>query len=401
LLNLEQARRKLLCDKDLCGKGLNKLAQERAPKERIKYVQNCYEGVQNYIEAAEWIIRQLRSIGDSIAWRFLKYDRLALRLLAEHDYVQVPEADRGLLAEFEAIHDLDERGYSFILNAITNFLRVGDITIFDEKNGTYRLMEVKTSLKHSNKIRRQSEYRDFIQECLELDVLNIKGVTITKQISDKPLLTYVKSVDSAITEANSEFASSRLFGDYLSIGVFALAKMLKECSEAERENLLDKTFNRCLSVIKRKDDICLPPLSNIFCMAHFIPNFAPYPIFPLNYDARLKLLTGDLILISILNISGLARWLIKHGWEVEIVDIPNKTPDNNDEFKFKTILKVFKNYEHYKKGAELPLDAFSIAAVEFWRPESIENSINKVIELDSETSFHIINFPNTGKYAWD
>lgn len=400
LINVEQAREKCLHDKGLCRKGLKRLGQKGAPRERIKYVQDCLETIQDYIDAAEWIVRQLRSIGDSIAWRFLKYDRSALRLLAEHDYVQVPQVGRGLSTEIEAIQYLREKGYSFIWNAITNFLRVGDVTIFDEENDKYWLMEVKTSLRQTNKTRRQSEYRGFMQECLGSGLLDIKGVTITKQISDKPLLTYVKSVDSAITEANNELVSSRLFGDYLSVGVFALAKMLKECSETERENLQDEILRRCLSVVRKKDDITMPPMSNIFRMAHFIPNFAPYPIFPLDYDARLKLLTGDLFLISILNVSGLARWLIKRGWEVAIVDIHDSAPNHN-EFEFRPFLKAFRNYGDYKKGAEIPLDAFSIAAVEFWMPESIENSLSKVIELDSEAIFHIINFPNYGKCAWD
>ena len=95
-VNVEQARKKYVHDKDLCRKGLSKLGQKGAPRERIKYVQNCLETIQDNIDAAEWIVRQLRSIGDSIAWRFLKYDRLALRLLAEHEYVQVPQVDRGL-----------------------------------------------------------------------------------------------------------------------------------------------------------------------------------------------------------------------------------------------------------------------------------------------------------------
>ena len=163
--------------------------------------------------------------------------------------------------------------------------------------------------------------------------------------------------------------------------------------------MLDKILHRCFSV-RKKDDIVMPPMTNIFPMAHFILNFAPYPVFPLDYAARLKLLTGDLFLISILNISGLARWLIKRGWEVEIVDIHDSAANHN-EFKFRPVLRVSKNYRDYKKSAEIPLDAFSIAAVEFWMPESIENSLNKVIELDSESNFHIINFPNYGKCAWD
>ena len=393
ILNVNQARKKYLHDKDLCGRGLNRLVNKGAPQKRIRYVKNSLDKMQDYADAAVWIIRQFRAIGDSIAWRFLKYDRLALRLLAEHDYVQVPEIDRGLLTEMNVIENLNAQGHAFILNAISNVLRVGDIIVFDKGSNTYRVMEVKTSPKQTYKIQRQSKYRDLIQECLDMGLLNIKGVSIMKQVSDKPLVTYIKSIENALIEANQKLVSSRLFGDYLSVGVFALTKIVKECSENEMVQLQGSVLDRCYSVRRNKKDIILPPMSNIFCMAHSIPNFAPYAIFPIKPELRFKLLTGEFLIISFLNISGLARWLIKRGWQVELIKPKNRTSMVNDEFKFNPIMRV--------NNIQLPLDMFSIAAIEFWMPESIETQIDRVTRLRTDEIFHIVNFPNIGKYAWD
>ncbi len=394
ILNVNHIRKEYLRRKELYGRGLNKLVNKGAPQERIRYVKSGLDRMQDYAEAAIWVIRQFRAIGDSIAWRFLGYDRLTLRLLAEHDYVQVPELDRGLRSEMSVIEDLNAQGHALILNTISNFLRVGDIILFDKKSNTYRIMEVKTSLKRTYKIRKQSKYRDLIQECLDMGLFEIKGVRIIKQVSDKPLITYIRSVESALIEADQKLVSSRLFGDYLSVGVFASTKIVKECPEDKMVQLQDRVFDRCYSVRRKKEDILLPPMSNIFSMASFIPNFAPYAIFPMKPEWRFKLLTGEFFIISILNISGLARWLIKRGWQVELIQPKDRTSMVDDEFKFNPIMKV--------NNIQLSLDMLPIAAAEFWRPESIEMQIGQASRSRTTGGkFHVVSFPNIGKCAWD
>jgi hypothetical protein len=97
---------------------------------------------------------------------------------------------------------------------------------------------------------------------------------------------------------------------------------------------------------------------------------------------------------SILNISGLACWLIKRGLQVELIKPKNRTSMVNDEFKFNPIMRV--------NDIQLPLDMLSIAASEFWRPESIETQIGQVSRSRTTGGkFHIVNFPNIGKCAWD
>jgi len=75
------------------------------------------------------MLDRIRVIGDGIAWRALDYDRASLRLLAEHAPVAAPQLDTGLANEVGALMELAKRYEIVVLNAITNFLRVGDITL--------------------------------------------------------------------------------------------------------------------------------------------------------------------------------------------------------------------------------------------------------------------------------
>lgn len=404
ILLTNKERKRLLYKKELCGKGLTNLVKRNAAQERIKRAQKDIETMQDYATAANWVIRQLRSIGDGIAWRFFNYDRATLRLLAEHDYVSVPEIDKGLFTEMDAIQLLQERGIPFLMNTITNFLRVGDITIYDKAENRYKLLEIKSGTRQTEKIIRQSKHRDFTQMGLNEGFQYVGGAIIMKRMSTKPLLTYVKSVENAMIEAEQDLASSRLFGDYLSVAVFPLSKIINKVRDEDMIQLQKRTLDRAMSVLKTKEDVRLRLMSNIFPLAHFIPVLAPYAIFPISPDRRFDILTGDFLILSQLNVSGLARWLQKRGWETKIVLSSDQVSEKNGEFKFIPVLKVWNGNKSKSiiKGVDIPLEILIIAALEFWMPQSIEAMISTIIELGIDTiGFHSVNLSNVGKYAWD
>ena len=397
IIFVDSVSKKYLRWKGLFGKALNQLAEHNALLERIKRAQSRIEDMQGYAAAAKLVDSQLRSIGDGIAWRFLNYDRAALRLLAEHAYVSVPEMGAGLHEEMKKFQSLVDEGYSVLMNSITNFLRVGDVTIYDKTTDKFELVEVKAGMQQTPRTLRQGKYMALIQEGLDEGSHSIAGATLTKMMSKAPLLTYVRSVESTMAKAEQKLGSSRLFGEYLSVGVFALRKIIDNCSEDDMQRLQETIIKRCMSVIRRKTDIPLPLMTNIFPMLHFSPILAPYAVFPIDQNRRFELLTGDFWVISQLNISGLARWLENRGWETRIVSLPDKVPDSG-EFTHVPILQVWKG----KKGIEIGLDILAIAAMEFWMPESIERMIVTIFnEGIPESGFYSVNFPNIGKYAWD
>ncbi|MGA7218041.1 MAG: hypothetical protein WBX38_06990 [Candidatus Sulfotelmatobacter sp.] len=96
----------------------------------------------------------IRAIGDGIAWRAFGYDRAAMRL-SERETKQH-------LSNEGTIYELREWSYHFetgsgiaILNALTNCLAIGDVTVVGH-DGSIEIVEVKSSrTKSSRKVRQR------------------------------------------------------------------------------------------------------------------------------------------------------------------------------------------------------------------------------------------------------
>ena len=160
----------------------------------------------------------------------------------------------------------------------------------------------------------------------------------------------------------------------------------------------ENTIQRCSTIKKTKKDFILPAFSNILHTVHFSRMLAPYTIFPIKNDLRLSLISGDYLLYIQINISGLARWLEKRGWQAKVLQLPDKAPVFSKPI-FIPMLQV--REPKNSLGVEIPLDVIAGAAMELWMPESIESTIQAVINSGYSNTAYTVNFPNTGKYAWD
>lgn len=393
----DKARKKYLDLKDKRAKSLSNLAETKSSLEKIKHAQNHLESMQNNAEAARLFVTQLRSIGDGIAWRFLKYDRASLRILAEHDYIPPPEMERGLLEEINEFARFASKGHPVLINSITNFLRVGDLTTYDESSDRYDLIEVKAGNSQTLRTIRQSQYRDIVQKALDKGSHEIfPDIPITKTMSKSPLLTYAKSLENAMSEAEQKFASSRKFGEYLSIAVFSTQKLL-ELSENESARIRENTMDRLFSIGRQRTDILLKPITNVFLTVHFSRIIAPYTIFPIDPKFRIALLNGDFLIFSLINLSGLIRWLEKRGWEATIITPPTNVPIS---YEYDHMPKVQFWQHGSPRVAEVGADLFYLATAEFWMPESIELDLITILEQPPSQGGYTINHPNKGKCAW-
>ena len=106
--------------------------------------------------------------------------------------------------------------------------------------------------------------------------------------------------------------------------------------------------------------------------------------------------------MSMLNVSGLARWLQKRGWKVDVLPFveeelaPNQIPH----------VGALKMYDGDGYGFEIGVDSLMVAAMEFHMKESVETQGITVIEhAKAHGSIqglkYQVAFPNTGKHAWD
>jgi len=396
IIETDSNRRKYLRRKDHFAKAIVSLKDTGAPLERVKLAQERLEFMKNSADATRLFLSQLRSIGDGIAWWFINYDRAALRLLAEHDYIHAPQLGAGLYAELWQCANLAAQGKPFLLNSVTNFLRFGDITVYDKATDSFELIEVKAGQSQTRRTMRQGKQIALVQQGLETGAHSFPDVTITKVMCKSPLLTYIKSLERVLEEAKHEFASSRVFGEYLSFCAFHTKKII-ELPEQDRYRAMDNIMNRCMSVFKYKNDLPLPVMSNIIPTVTFSRMLAPYTIFPISSELRFALMTGEFFILSWLNISGLARWLEKRGWKTKIASLQDMLP-NDDPFQYIPVLKVKKG----RKETEIGLDILALAASEFWMPESLERMIATTLnEATRSGSFLTVKFPNIGKCAWD
>ena len=406
ILETDSARRTYRRYKELLGRAVQGLVRSDAPVERLKIAQERYESMVDAEAATVFFMERLRAIGDGIAWRFLEYDRSVLRLLAEHPVVSTPQLGVGLATELEELLRLaEEHNLPVLLNAITNFLRVADITTYDPVTQQSELVEVKSGKKTNSRTRRQGNYISLVQEGLDTGVHSLSGKKIQIIQADRPLLTYARSVEGAMREAEKRLTGSRVFGEYMGIGVFAYTKIIETVPEKEWPELWTPVIDRVAKIWRRDSDVVLPRMDNIFAVTHFIPNLAPYAIFPMEPQYRFGLLTGDFLVYSYLNISGLARWLENRGWKVEVVPPADQLPDVS-EFPYQGAIKVWKG----RFGVEIDLVSLFAAAGEFHMPESIEISIEAIFEaafadggFRNQSSDHLwqVSYPNSGKYAWD
>jgi hypothetical protein len=98
----------------------------------------------------------IRSIGDSLAWRALGYDRAVLRALCQNPVKQrvIGDSTQQELDEWSrATHAGDGLA---ILNSTTNCLSIGDITVV-KNDGTTEILEIKASHAKSRRLTRQKQ----------------------------------------------------------------------------------------------------------------------------------------------------------------------------------------------------------------------------------------------------
>lgn len=93
----------------------------------------------------ERLIRQLRTVGDGLAWTCFGYDRRAIITLSRNDSPGLSYNKLGLNAELAAIEEFWKSDGHFALHHdSTNCLRIGDLTEFTA-GGRWVFREVKTS----------------------------------------------------------------------------------------------------------------------------------------------------------------------------------------------------------------------------------------------------------------
>ena len=287
------------------------------------------EDIQIRVFANKNLARILKTIVDGMVWRNIGFDRPIMRLIASNrktGFIDITEPGFvGVLKIAKSI--MWNRKSVVIINDLSNFLRVGDLTEIT-KFGVF-IHEIKAkggkirnifSLLHGmgspSEISKQTERLLKVQTAITHRKILIDR-TRTVHIRDikVPFKHFISDVRKIIMKARKEGFYSKKIADYLVVSCIDLFQSVKLTREGEIKDL--KKFR---TAEDWDDADFIIPFSNTDSFYKnedfFVPNMTPYSIFPFASGVCLELLSGRLILTARLNISKIYRYFEENGWIV-------------------------------------------------------------------------------------
>jgi hypothetical protein len=253
----------------------------------------------------------IRSIGDGIAWRAFGHDRAALRALSGKA-VKQQVLEQGTINEIHQWSSTFDRGQGLaILNALTNWLAIGDVTVL-KSDGSVEIVEVKSSDAGSSRVSRQKQKMREVTELLKNGKGVLDGENITIMRFDIAPENDLSALFSLLEEAaRCGWAGKRISNccyieafDFRTLGDFA----------KEENQVLERMKVETASWIEN-DDLVVD-MHSLDILA-FTPNCAPFSVFPFPERFCIDLLTGAKNYRSSLNLTEVGREFERQGWEVE------------------------------------------------------------------------------------
>jgi hypothetical protein len=251
-------------------------------------------------------------------------------LLADKDPIEHLKVDEGLISsiyEFSGIF-LNQEQFA-VLNDISNFIRVGDITVIN-KDGDIEFIEVKSSKKKgarkkNPRVRRQKKYMEELVEFFNTGVGEYDGKKLKILDSKTRQVNHLNQLKESIQKARTKGQSSELIGNYMVIHVIDYGKINNP------KNIINYINSRHKSVKQKwdsKNDFCF--VFNFSEKLIFSRNYVPISIFPFDVEICADILMGKLAIFAILNFSEIKRMFEKYGWEVVDSILDRIKEDNHD-----------------------------------------------------------------------
>lgn len=252
-----------------------------------------------------------RSIGDGIAWRALGHDRAALRALSG-SAVKQQILEQGTINELHQWSAAFDTGQGLaILNALTNWLAIGDITVV-KNDGEIEVVEVKGTNASGARVSRQKQRMREASDLLKTGKGVLEGQEISIVRLGVSLQNDLATLFQLLEEADrTGWAGGRINNcchveafDFRAIG--GAEKAWKQGVEQTKKEIASWTENDDLVVRMDSLDILA-----------FTPNCAPFSVFPFPERLCVELLTGAKNYSCFMNLTELGREFERHGWEVE------------------------------------------------------------------------------------
>ncbi len=337
--------------------------------------------------------RAIRDIADGIAWRLFDYDRAVLHELANRPGKKHINLE-GIAAEVHEFGQVfNSREGIAVLNDLTNFLKLGDITIRKD-SGTFEMVEVKGGTKKSGRIARQKQHlRQTVDFFNAGEQETDKGRFVITELDVTPE-TFHPHIRRIIEKAQDKGSAVDRIGDHLIVDCTDFPKSVEYDIEEMR-----KIMGRARDWAEdwqKTGDVVRPFLSQDKYLV--VRYFAPCSIFPYPEIVRVKLMTGALWLHSYVNLSAVLRYLEQKGWKLI------KSPNEHFEEIERIGTEKSPGWATVRKGpltSELPWGWLGRLGYEFLKPRTLLNALEAHLAAGSSDAAMI--FPNfSGEFkVWD
>jgi len=283
------------------------------------------------------VVRELRWVGDAFAFRMLKYDRFALRTLSEnYDPGHIDVESKGVKTLVKTcLQIVFSRWEHVIIHDITNFLRIGDLTMIH--HGRKAVLEVKSSDATSPRtIRQWTRIESAVKALSERQIL-VNGKTVPVIYMDIRPKSHVKQIRSLIRTARRDGKATMQIGNYLGVSCFDWRSMTKKVAGIDDENILRESATTAQPAGTTDENrLALSNLDQFYAeRGEFLRGQMPYTAFRLPTNDIMDLISGRIFLMSVLNLDALARTISGFGWDVEL------TPTEKLKFDRPSHDKVF------------------------------------------------------------
>jgi hypothetical protein len=244
------------------------------------------------------VCRQLRAVGDALAWRALAYDRRTIIALSSNNSPGPIAGKSGLPRELGTAVELLNRGSLGLVNDLTNCLRIGDITEV-KPDGSKLLHEVKSNPKARTgpQRRRMNAAVEAIMDGRDLPGRPDNRIVVPTVRCTTHMGTFVSGINHAHTKGMAGIGIS----DSRALTAISFPTLAQTRGEEPPQQLLDDFNDERQKAIVQAGLSTTPQhvrVSSVTRNHDFVPNVTPFALYPLP-PLEAALLICDLIVFDI------------------------------------------------------------------------------------------------------
>jgi hypothetical protein len=263
---------------------------------------------------AERVCRQLRAVGDAIAWRASGMDRRYIMAVSRNASPGPMASKSGLGYELGAAVEMRKRGNFGLLHDLTNCLRIGDVTEFS--SGSKLLYEIKKDphAKRSVQMRRMAAAVDAVMNGGELP--GAPGSAFVQPAST--CRTHMRSFQATIREAGQQGIAARPLPGQRVLAVVSCHALARLGSSSPTVDNLARKRAEALEQGGLNRQMHHLELCSVTRNRDFQPSVVPFALYPLSPDECALLICDYLFFTVVITAGSLVQALARHGIETQV-----------------------------------------------------------------------------------